>query len=763
MRIEVSIINKVKYMRHALLLCSLFIVLSVPMIVSAEDLMVYHNLAESMVSVPKDNQQQFSSSVDIQILAKNKFPTDLIISVDSSGSMSQNETMKKRLEVANKIIDLMDQNEDRIGFINWNEQVVVQKVPTSNFNEIKDLLNNVSVSQNITCIGKALNASISLLDDKAKDRKKAIIILSDGYENCSTDFDIKSILDRAKNSGITINAIIFDNDHKSNLLQNIAGNTGGQSFGLNDDVSKIINGEIKNITVTYAVPSSLNLSNYTFEMTPEIEQKNEIKILTWKINQIGQGQDWKVSFDVNSNLQNNFILGMSPYSKVNYIGNNGVPNYVLIPEKYLSFNSGFIGSQQMKEIINNKDSPFTLNGQGSAFQVRETITNMSIEKLILSNENKTSPQIIFRITTPKIDNLSLVMALDSSGSSSLNIPSDKKAIKEEVPSFLRKLEDTGVRANVSIISWDDNVDYINEIKGKKMVQYMPIDKTNQRINTLLSDLNFICLENETTDFDVGLGTSIDLMNYNKPYTDPYSPQILIFITGRSEFKNYTWQKYANSTLPNIYPIGLLPGKQMGESLEWLAAKSGGYYDNSGSTSQELNRVLTDDFKLIMDKVLYGNPIAYNVTVVDTLYPYLIPDESSIKVVSSSKNGTQKQMNIRHFIKLNKDRTNTLTLYLGNLTPESITEISFDAEFFMELPVDVTAEKREIKYGINNNTLHSFMSYEWHRGGKFSLDLPENKIVIRNGSKKSSIESGLLALVALIIIYFGRNRIERKKD
>jgi hypothetical protein len=533
-------------------------------------------------------------------------------------------------------------------------------------------------------------------------------------------------------------------------------NTGGQLLGPNDDITRIISGEMKNVSVDYSVPSSLILSNYPVGMTPSIMPKNGINILSWKIDRIGQGEEWRVSFNVMPNSEGNFTLGLVPDSKVGYIGKDGILKHISIPERYLSFTKGFLVSDQAKEFVSDKELSFMLGGQGSAFKVNEPKTNVTIEKLVVSGKSRTSPQIILRIITPKVDNISLIMALDSSGSSSLNVPPDKEAIKKEVPNFLKKLESTGIRANVSIVSWDDDIDYINGIRGIKTDKHMPINKTNQVITNLLSDSNFVCLENETTDFDKGLKTSIDLMNYNKPFEDPYAPQVLIFITGRSEFKNYTWKDYSNSTLPNIYPIGLMPGKQMIESLNWLATRSGGYYDISGSTSPELNRVLNDDFSIIMDKVLYGRPIAYNATIIDTLYPYLIPDETSIKAVTSFKNRTQKEINIKHNLSINSDKTSTLKLYIGNLTPDSITEIAFDTEFNMRLPVDVTRQKEEFKYSPNNSTPYSLVSYEWHRGGKFSLDLPENRITIGEGRKETGIEFGFLSLVAIITIFFRRN-------
>jgi hypothetical protein len=192
----VIINNSKKHIIYNLLLIS-FIFLSTSTMVLAEDLVVYHNLTENAASFSEGNLDH-TGIVNLEVIARNQIPTDLIISLDSSGSMSESSTMIKRLEIINKIIDLMNDDKDRIGFINWNKDIVTEKGLTSNFNEIHQLINDIPATQNFTCIGKALDRSISLFDNNG-DRKKIIIILTDGRQNCSNDSDFASIDQEQKN------------------------------------------------------------------------------------------------------------------------------------------------------------------------------------------------------------------------------------------------------------------------------------------------------------------------------------------------------------------------------------------------------------------------------------------------------------------------------------------------------------------------------------------------------------------------------------
>jgi hypothetical protein len=394
---------------------------------------------------------------------------------------------------------------------------------------------------------------------------------------------------------------------------------------------------------------------------------------------------------------------------------------------------------------------FGLVANGSIISVKELETNVTIQKSILYNERNSSPGIMLTVKTPPIDRLDMVIALDSSGSVNLwnEERSMRDGLKYAINNFIKELKNRNIDARISIISWDDNIDFAYGNISNTDVRNASLVQSDQITETILDRImnNYSCDEEDLTDFNVGLENSILILNnkQNKPkYPDAF--RCIVFLAGRSEFRDCT-----NATLTNIenshykiYPIGLNPGRKMEGSLSNISRITGSKYIYSTGTRTDLKLELDKLLKEFLDKSLNETPVANNVVIVESLYPYLKPDLDSV-------NGAR----INGF----NDTTNSLFLEIpGGLLSGHTYEISFDTRINLDLPVDVAERRKPVIFPILNGTPESTITYVWHTNKNYTIPLPENHIVIKNNDrnidkaiKKSPANFGLLSAIALLLV------------
>lgn len=505
----------------------------------------------------------------------------------------------------------------------------------------------------------------------------------------------------------------------------------------------------------YNIPNGVNLSNLTEPVN--IAFVNGDKLLTWNIGNMSPNQTKRLVFNVSSEVPGQYTFGGSPSSAITYIRGNGTKSTQAAPIIAIYVN-GDVSKNASTNInsevplIENIGGSFMLSGQGRGGLRKNATTNVTIEKLIMPNANNTGPKIVFRIKTPWVTKADFIFALDSSGSTFLT--GDNVTIEKEVTNFIKGLngirydDGTKIDGRVSILSWNDNVSFAySDIANKDpdKAKMVPLSQALSDINAIFS--NFKGYENNGTVFDVGLNNSIKILNNNlRSYAfKNITSKFIIFVTDRSEFTDIDKNILARARKMNyaIYPIGLNPGPMMKDSLTRMANQTNGYYGGwTASTTVDVDRPLADSMKNITQKVLYGTPVANDMIIVDSIYPYLTPDLSTIK--GARLDGYYS----------NPDGTKTLKLYVGNLSPGNITEVSFDADINIDLPVDVTKSKSLFAYPVFNQTNESKISYKWYTGGNYTIELPEGKMNIRRGQVKTGktqtgIESGIIAIFSLI--------------
>lgn len=427
------------------------------------------------------------------------------------------------------------------------------------------------------------------------------------------------------------------------------------------------------------------------------------------------------------------------------------------------------------EWSNTTDDPFYVRAQGRNIAIRELSTNMTITKRII--KGNLGPRILLRISAPNITEVKsgMVIALDSSGSLGTGgRPEYGRYIREVMPKILDKIEEKMPNNRISIVSWDNDIDFTyrpltkdknatpelvpislakKEIaEDEVFMKKSPYDKLFGLINISrwIDDISPLSLFVSKKDypenyyyFDEYEGTNLSLAlerpirTLDKAYsffsqnrTDA-SRKVILLMTGRSEFSPCDPRLINDAQRKNygIFAIGLgvIDGSKMHKELINMTANQKNetrYYYSPGSvdwTGQVADKEI--------DKIIYEiatSEIANNFTLVDTIYPYLRVNPNSI---TTTENG--QKINISSSNITNSDGTTTLKLgFNRSIKPEDIIEISIDTEFNLSLPVDVTESRTSKAFVINNQTMPSSLSYIWQSNGKkYTLPLPENSISI----------------------------------
>ena len=201
-------------------------------------------------------------------------PLDLVVVIDSSGSMNLSDEDKTALDAVRMLVNMMPAEDSRVGIISFNtEASVLTKDPSgknalinlkdyTGIETIRTVVSNIVYSGD-TGIGNAVRAATDLLDQCSDEsHTKAIILFTDGVNDfgynkvalaACEDNEIEAIR-WAKNNGCYIYCVGYDyttSDGKSSMgeggegiikLQNIADATGGVCKAINNisDIEQLL-------------------------------------------------------------------------------------------------------------------------------------------------------------------------------------------------------------------------------------------------------------------------------------------------------------------------------------------------------------------------------------------------------------------------------------------------------------------------------------------------------------------------------------------
>jgi hypothetical protein len=169
-------------------------------------------------------------------------PVDVILAIDSSGSMSTTDPQGIRKSGAKAFVDQLDPKKDQVGLVSWAAEVADFKDLTSDYAAIKAKIDRVG-SDDTTNFDAGLQKALALLQAGRTGSVKAIVFLTDGEpdeDGYTPPGSSGSWVDKARDAGIKIYAIGFGAPYEDPVvrqrLERMAEATGGKAFhGKNAD------------------------------------------------------------------------------------------------------------------------------------------------------------------------------------------------------------------------------------------------------------------------------------------------------------------------------------------------------------------------------------------------------------------------------------------------------------------------------------------------------------------------------------------------
>ncbi|MCR5322053.1 MAG: VWA domain-containing protein [Lachnospiraceae bacterium] len=185
---------------------------------------------------------------------------DVVIVVDTSGSMRQTDSERIAVEAAKLFVDMMETSGSQVGLVSFSDSLgtvlgMTQIESLADKDFIKDSINGLKYAGD-TDIGLALKKAYDILQINAKNsnNKKAILFLTDGKIDLPKGVDRKDadslndsleVLEKAKNDGIPIYSIGLNADGNvdQQLITKLSQETNGRKYVVDsaDELPDIFN------------------------------------------------------------------------------------------------------------------------------------------------------------------------------------------------------------------------------------------------------------------------------------------------------------------------------------------------------------------------------------------------------------------------------------------------------------------------------------------------------------------------------------------
>lgn len=156
-------------------------------------------------------------------------PLDLVLALDSSGSMEDNDPNRLAAGGASTLLDKLDWKTDQVGLVSWDDDIDFQTALGGNAQALKNQLGQVDQDGG-TSFDVGLTAALDALSNARPGVRKVIIFLTDGEGDYTLPGNAGSQVDRAKNAGVQIYAIGLGNAPDMAKLKAMAEATGGRAL-----------------------------------------------------------------------------------------------------------------------------------------------------------------------------------------------------------------------------------------------------------------------------------------------------------------------------------------------------------------------------------------------------------------------------------------------------------------------------------------------------------------------------------------------------
>ncbi|HEU4733531.1 MAG TPA: VWA domain-containing protein [Kofleriaceae bacterium] len=181
---------------------------------------------------------------------------DIMLVVDMSKSMEENDLQRDRLDAAQRVIRrfLRHTTHDRIGLVVFGQQAMLQCPLTLDTKVLEQIVADLAIGdvpELGTAIGDGLGLALSQLRDDRRDRaageaptkSKVVILLSDGDSNWAARFEPDEAARVARDMGVKVYTILVGSEESDLFggitvnpatLRSIAAMTGGEFFRATD-------------------------------------------------------------------------------------------------------------------------------------------------------------------------------------------------------------------------------------------------------------------------------------------------------------------------------------------------------------------------------------------------------------------------------------------------------------------------------------------------------------------------------------------------
>ncbi|KXT72375.1 hypothetical protein STRDD10_01969 [Streptococcus sp. DD10] len=192
--------------------------------------MAYAPISESGTYIVADKTEQDKTVQNAPLLESKKTVKtgrSIAFVLDSSGSMSSNDSEDKRISLSKELINQLDSSKDKVAVIDFDDYGTVLKNLGSNFDEAKDALEKVDSSGGTDLLLGLHTGLHELLTDKSNN-KKSIVFLTDGEDN-SRISQYDELLKQANDNNISIYVVGLRSVDEV-LLREIANRTNGKYY-----------------------------------------------------------------------------------------------------------------------------------------------------------------------------------------------------------------------------------------------------------------------------------------------------------------------------------------------------------------------------------------------------------------------------------------------------------------------------------------------------------------------------------------------------
>lgn len=184
-------------------------------------------LTKADFSVSENNAIQTINSVSSIAVGSGDqtAPISVVLTIDESGSMSEEGKMAAAISAANKFIDLMN-SDDKVFIISFSDDVKRYGNFLSSKSHLHDIVNNLATSGR-TALYDAI--SVSITEVLKEPGRKAVISLTDGIENQSKT-KYETLVEQIKQGGIPVYTVGLGNTINGNVMRQIAWDSGGRYY-----------------------------------------------------------------------------------------------------------------------------------------------------------------------------------------------------------------------------------------------------------------------------------------------------------------------------------------------------------------------------------------------------------------------------------------------------------------------------------------------------------------------------------------------------